>query len=233
MRLLLTRAEGDSLHLAERLRALGHTAVEAPLFEIEYSDNAPPALDGVQALLVTSANGVLGFARSRPERDIPVFAVGARTAAAAREAGFKTVRSADGDATKLAEKTALWADPERGALLHATAPSGENTLAALLAPAGFTVKTAIVYRSVPALRLPDAAKTALRANALDGVLLLSPGTASTFAALVQRAGLESACGRLAFFCISAATVAALGRLPRGRIAVAARPALEAVLELLP
>ena len=45
-------------------------------------------LDGVQAILATSANGVRALARRTPRRDLPLFAVGPQTAARGAEAGI-------------------------------------------------------------------------------------------------------------------------------------------------
>ena len=57
MHVILTRPRPDSERLAARLRAGGdHVHVE-PMLEI-VGTGAVPALDGMQAVLVTSANGV-------------------------------------------------------------------------------------------------------------------------------------------------------------------------------
>ena len=50
-----------------------------------------PFLDGVQAVLFTSANGVRAFAAATTRRGFRAFAVGDATAAAARAAGFADV----------------------------------------------------------------------------------------------------------------------------------------------
>src|SRR5690606_24915182 len=97
VRLLLTRPEEDARPLGERLRAAGHEVLIEPLLKIRYRDAPTLELDGVQALLLTSANGVRALARHSHRRDLPVLAVGDATACAARAAGFSDVRSADGD----------------------------------------------------------------------------------------------------------------------------------------
>src|SRR5262249_41652863 len=79
---------------AERVRALGHEAVAAPLLAVMSIEGVRVDLAGVAALAFTSANGVRAFSDATGERGLKVFAVGAATAQAARAAGFKTVLSA-------------------------------------------------------------------------------------------------------------------------------------------
>jgi uroporphyrinogen-III synthase len=119
MRLLITRPREAAEPLAAILEARGHHSVIAPVMEVRLRDGAPLVLDDIQAVLATSANGVRAFIHRSERRDLPLYAVGPQTAEAAREAGFRSVVSADGDGSALAEKAASELDPEKGALLHA------------------------------------------------------------------------------------------------------------------
>ncbi len=114
----ITRAQPGAEVTAERVRALGHEAVIAPLLQVHALPNAQVDLAGVAALAFTSANGVRAFADLSPERAIRVFAVGAATAQAARAAGFKLVLSADGNVEALAEGIGQRRGELRGAVLH-------------------------------------------------------------------------------------------------------------------
>src|SRR5204863_98418 len=82
---------------------LGHDAVVLPLLAVRVMPDISVDLHGVAALAFTSANGVRAFADASGERSLKVFAVGAATALAARQAGFKSVLSADGDVEALAD----------------------------------------------------------------------------------------------------------------------------------
>ena len=64
MRVLITRPEDDARPLAERLAARGIEALVEPLLIIVPVAGAELDLDGVQALLVTSANGARALARA-------------------------------------------------------------------------------------------------------------------------------------------------------------------------
>src|SRR4051794_41252334 len=76
------------------------------MLEIRTLDGPPLDLEGVQALLCTSANGVRATAARTTRRDLPVLAVGDATARAARDVGFAHVESAGGDVEGLARLAA-------------------------------------------------------------------------------------------------------------------------------
>src|SRR5438552_1958740 len=93
---LVTRPVEDTGPLAASLAARGVVAVSEPLLAIRRIAGAAPDLEGIQALLFTSANGARAFAATVARRDLPVFAVGEATAEAARLLGFANVASAGG-----------------------------------------------------------------------------------------------------------------------------------------
>lgn len=232
MRVLVTRPLDDALETAALLQARGHDAVVAPLLGVSYRDGRPLHLDGVQAILATSANGVRAFARHTSRRDYPLFAVGSQTAAAARAAGFSNVRNADGNAQDLAAAVRGWALPGAGVLLHAAGAQAEGRLADSLRAAGYTVRSEVLY-DVPAVpQLPDTARAALADGALDAVLLLSARSALVFADCVAKAGLGAECRRLIVVCISEAAAKPLSGLAFKEIRVAPRPNQASLLECL-
>ena len=230
MRILVTRPAEDGAEIARLLADMGHEAVLAPLLAVKIFDGPKLTLDGVQAILATSANGVRALAARTDARDVMVFAVGPQTAEAATRAVFVRVRSADGDAVALAEAVAGWADPNAGALLHAVGEEGSGWLADTLTAKGFSVQREILYRVEAAAQLPDAAIQALRENSVQAALFFSPRSAEIFADRVWQAGLSTA-GVLAV-CISAKTADALYGLSFSEIKVAAAPNQAALLACL-
>jgi uroporphyrinogen-III synthase len=228
MRVLVTRPSGDGEATAALLRARGHEVLLAPLMAIRFHDGAAIALDGVQAILATSANGVRALARRTTRRDVPLFAVGRQTAAEAHMQGFVAVLSADGDGADLAKATLGWAKPQNGALLHVAGSNTKGDLAAALAASGFEVRTTVLYDAVSADTLPDEAVSAIRDGALDAVLLFSPRGARVFAELA--AGLD--CSGVTAVCISEAAAKALDGLALRAVLVAERPDQDALLARL-
>src|SRR4051812_47819906 len=113
MRILVTRPLEDGREIGARLAEHGHQALLEPLLEPQFQDSPLPeeVLNGVHAVLATSANGIRALVRCTARRNLSIFAVGPQTADEARSAGFSEVRSADGDAKALAEATRRWAPP--------------------------------------------------------------------------------------------------------------------------
>lgn len=232
MRVLVTRPIDDAEETAALLRARGHVPLVAPLLSVRYHDGHALHLDGVQAILATSANGVRAFARRSSRRDFPVFAVGSQTAQAARDAGFSDVRNADGNADALAQAVRGWAKPEDGVLLHTAGAEAEGRLADQLRGAGFAVRVEVLY-DVPAVEdFPATVRAALETGEVDAVLLFSARSAQAFAAGIAKAGLAPACSRLIACCISEAAAKPLAGLAFKAIRIAPRPNQSALLDIL-
>ena len=232
MRLLVTRPEEDAANFAGLLRARGHDPVLAPLMEMRLRTGENLTLDGVQAVLATSANGVRALAQRTTQRDIPVFAVGMQTTETARNAGFGPVHNADGDAAALIDFVAARVSPASGTLFHAAGAETAGKLREELEARGFTVRSEILYEMVAPDILPATVVQALRTDTLDGVVLFSPRSAAIFKTLIEAAGLAAHCRRLNAFCISAATASALEGIDFRKIAVAAHPNQDGMLALL-
>ncbi|MEO7054552.1 MAG: uroporphyrinogen-III synthase [Rhizomicrobium sp.] len=230
MRILVTRPAEDGAEIARLLADMGHDALLAPLLTVELYDGPPLILDGVQAVLATSANGVRALAMRTDARNVPLFAVGPQTAEAAVRAGFIRVRNAEGDAVALAEAIPGWADPAAGALLHAAGENGSGWLADALAAKGFRVRREILYRVEAARHLPAAAIRALQENTVQAALFFSPKSAAIFADCAARDGLSTT-GLLAI-CISANTADALRALTFAETKIAAAPNQAALLACL-
>lgn len=230
MRILVTRPAEDGVEIARRLGDLGHDALLAPLLQIRFADGEALALDGVQALLATSANGVRALTRRTGRRDLPLFAVGPQTADAAAKAGFLRIRNADGDAVALAEAVSQWADPKAGALLHAAGADSGGWLAGALMGKGFTVRRENLYRVDTATTLPDEVLRALRQCQVQAALFFSPRSAQVFAACARRAELSLA--RVTAVCISANTARGLDGLSFADLRIAAAPNQAALLACL-
>jgi uroporphyrinogen-III synthase len=228
MKVLVTRPLEDAEETGRQLRARGHQALIAPLLVTHFADGPDVELEGVQAILATSANGVRALARRTPRRDVALFAVGPQTASEAHALGFQNVKNADGDAAALAQCTLRWAKPDRGALLHVVGAGNDGKLADSLA--GFTVHREILYAVTAVEKLPAEASLALQEGALDAALFFSPRSAAVFRDCVRAQNLSVQ--SLLAACISPAAAAALAPLAFRRISAAARPNLAALLELL-
>lgn len=181
-RIWITRARPGAEATAERVRALGHEAVVAPLLAVCALPDVKVDLGGVVALAFTSANGVRAFADASGERGLRVFAVGAATAQAAKAAGFGSVLSADGDVEALAEGIAARRGELRGAVLHPGAAEPAGDLAGSLEKHGVEARRLVLYETAP-VAVDDAEAEALGRS--DAVLLHSPRAAQVLAKLLK------------------------------------------------
>ncbi|HEX3364069.1 uroporphyrinogen-III synthase [Phenylobacterium sp.] len=181
-RIWITRAQPGADATAERVRALGHEAVIAPLLVVRPLPDVQIDLGGVAALAFTSANGVRTFADISAERSLRVFAVGAATAQAARAAGFKLVLSADGDVEALAEGIGQRRGELRGAVLNPSAAEPAGDLVGALERQGVAAHRVVLYETAP-LKLEDEAVAQL--VTCDAVLLHSPRATQVLAALLK------------------------------------------------
>jgi len=207
-KLLLLRPEPGLLASAERARAMGLEVVTCPLFRVDPVKWAVPDPTDYDALLLTSANAVrqagAGLAALKA---LPVHAVGAATATAARQAGFQVETVGSSSAAEL-----LAALPTTLRLLHL---AGEDRREAAHL---HQVDTRVVYRAaqIDAPGLPP----------LDGLVAAvhSPRAGARLAALTDHRG------GAAVAAISAAAAEACGD-GWERIAVAERPNDSSLLAL--
>ncbi len=219
-RVLITRPADLAERTAARARAFGHEVVLAPVMALSPRGGPAPALDDVQAILVTSRNAVAAV--TRLAADLPLYAVGDGTAAALHDAGLVVAGSGDGDGVSLARLLRTRLDPGAGALLHPTGEVWARGLADALAAAGFAYRPWVVYAAEATAGLPEDARSALAAGRIDAVTLHSPRSARLFAERLRGAGLEDATRHAAALCLSANVAAAARALRWREVRIAAR-----------
>jgi len=218
----IPRPQEDAQALAADLDTYGIRSLIAPVLTISIRETDVP-LDGIGALLFTSANGVRAFVQRNARRDLTVYAVGENTAAEARTAGFGEVHVAGGDVDRLADYIIWHRKPEDGVLLHVAASERAGDLAGLLEEGGFSVDRRVLYDAAPAEHLPDAVAEALDEGAIDAVVLFSPRTARIVCDLLTKAERQDAAPALSALCLSANVAAAAKPLDWREIVIAEAP----------
>lgn len=212
---LILRPQPGANETAERARARGLEPVIAPLFTIEALEWSPPSPDRFGAILLTSANAVRhGGPGLGPFLNLPCYAVGDSTAAAAGDAGFSDVRTGPSDGAAVA---GMMADDGIKTAFH---PGAAETMP--IAQPGVVIEHVPVYSSVAADRLSDVADSALRSGAV--AMLHSPRAAAAFS---EHVGDRRE--RIPIAAISDAAAAAAGTGWAG-VGVAMEPRDEALLD---
>jgi uroporphyrinogen-III synthase len=233
---LVTRPAEDAAPLVRALAERGIESLLAPMLEIrptaEGARHLNEMLASAQAVLFTSANGVRAFAAASARRELPAFAVGDASAAAARLAGFRSVASAGGDVADLAALVAARLSPPGGALVHAAGSSVAGDLAGALQPLGFTLHRAVLYDAVQAEALEPEVVAGLARGEIALALFFSPRTAAGFVRLAAAQGVGEACRAVAALALSAAVAAALEPLSWRHLRIAAAPSQRDLLAAL-
>jgi uroporphyrinogen-III synthase len=228
MRVLVTRPQSDAERTAKRLAAAGHDPLVAPLMSIVSTGRAPPQ-GGWDAVIVTSAHAVAALA-GLGGRSGPVFAVGDRTAAAVREAGFDDVRVGEGDAASLVALVSR-SLPRNSVLLHVAGRHRKPEPGASLRDAGYAISVWEAYEAQPIRRLPADVLSDLTAGRIDAALHYSRRSAALFVDLVGEAGLSPKLRPVTHVCLSADIAAPLASLD-ATVLVAAEPNETALLAAL-
>ncbi len=238
MRLLITRPKEDAAPLIEILKAQGHDPVLFPLLEISFDQEDAKRLSSfkikdVQALLVTSANGVRAFAQADKRRSFNVLAVGDASARAARDVGFKSVESADGDVETLAALIKKTCDPKKGTFLHIAGSKVAGDLAGLLEADGFAYERVVLYSAEKITDFSAELKNQIKTGRIDGVLLYSPRTAVSFVQLLEKSNLKNCAKSMVAYGLSAAVASKLTGVPFQEVKTAITPDQKALLACLP
>jgi uroporphyrinogen-III synthase len=211
--LVVLRPEPGATETVRKAGQRGLDAVAIPLFEVEPVTWDVPNLNAFDALLLTSANAVLyGGADLEALKSLPVYAVGAATAKAAREAGFEIAMTGDRGVDEL-----LSGINPGAKLIHI---SGEHRRVSSDPLQAITPITAYRSRERAAPNLTEAEGAV--------VLLHSPRAAAVFREMLASANLNRA--SVAIAAISPAAAEAAGG-DWESVDVAERPSDEALLAL--
>ena len=239
MAVLVTRPPPDDETTASSLRARGCEVLKAPMLRFEpvaFQDDADARYG---AVIVTSANALRGLephlAGSRLLK-LPLFAVGERTASAARAAGFENVIAADGDALALRDLVLERVKTKRlkkaSPLLYLAGADLARDLASELGERGFTVATQTTYRMSPVANLPREVCDAFSASRIEAVLHYSRRSARAFLEAARTGGVEISALSVPQCCISEGVAAVVRDAGASQVVVAASPHENALFEAL-
>ncbi|EHS50150.1 Uroporphyrinogen III synthase HEM4 [Rhizobium sp. PDO1-076] len=156
MRVLVTRPEPSAEKTAAQLRRRGHQPVLLSLMQAQRQlGTLRQALaEAPRALAVTSGEAVRVLASLgqdlSPLLALPVFAVGIRTAEAAKNLGFTNVLVGGGDGEALADRIlAEWDNGRDNSLLYLAGTPRTPGLETRLTEAGLKLAVAECYRMLP------------------------------------------------------------------------------------
>jgi uroporphyrinogen-III synthase len=230
MAILVTRPQPDDETTAAHLRARGFEVLRAPMLRFEpvaFHDDADARYG---AVIVTSANALRGMESHLKDSallKLPLFSVGEKTAAAARDAGFENVMSADGDAGALRDlvtaSVKAKALKKASTLLYLAGADLARDLAGELGERGFTVVTHTTYRMAPVASLPREVCDAFAGNRIEAVLHYSRRSARAFLEAARSAGVEITALAIPQCCLSDGVAAVIRDAGASQVMAAASP----------
>lgn len=240
MAILVTRPHPDGEATAEALRAQGFEVLLAPVLRFEpaaFHEDADAPYGGIIATSANALRAIEPQLQTSRLLELPLFAVGEHTAAAARGIGFKHVVSAKGgDAASLRELIAASvksrALKKSSLLLYLAGADLARDLAGELGERGFTVVTQITYRMIALSSLPHAVCDAFAANRIEAVLHYSRRSARAFLDSIRAAGVEISALSIPQCCISAGAASVVRDAGASQVMVAASPDENALFALL-
>jgi uroporphyrinogen-III synthase len=242
---LITRPRDQADALASKLTQAGLRCHVEPMLCV----TPRPVPDwsfmkGAQGLLFTSARAVRAADMALPPEirsaamALPVLAVGAATAAAARLAGFQDVAAGGGNVGALAgaAKARFEAGPifkeGGGAVVHLSGARMAGNLGGELQAAGIQARRVILYDTHPPAGLSPALVDKLRTDAINDAMFFSARTALVFVSLVDQAGLRRQLAGITVYCLSDAVARAASALSWRLLRVALQPTQAALVGLL-
>jgi uroporphyrinogen-III synthase len=230
MAVLVTRPHPDDEVTASGLRARGFEVLKAPMLRFEPLPLHDDGEADYGAVIVTSANALRGIAPQlsrSPLLELPLYAVGEHTAAAAREAGFENVISATGDAGALRDRVLASVKARElkkaSPLLYLAGADLARDLAGELGERGFTVVTQTTYRMAAVSGLPYEVSDAFAANRIEAVLHYSRRSARAFLEAARTSGVEISALSIPQCCISEGVASVVRDAGAAQVMVAASP----------
>lgn len=227
--LVLTRPQGDSVRFADQAHAAGWQGgvVIAPLLEIVLLPLDIAVLKEARTLVLTSQHAVTALSLATDARDWVVWAVGPRTAQAARASGFAVVHQSGGDAKALLDD--LIHSRPTPPIVHLRGRHAAADIAATLRAQGQDAAGVVVYEQV-ARPLSEQAQARLFQGGDVVLPVFSPRSGRLLADAI--AGLETGSTRLHLVAISAAAADAAMISPVASCHIAAQPDARSMCDAL-
>ena len=167
---------------------------------------------------------------------LPLFAVGEHTAAAARNAGFADVIAAGGDAAALRDKVVRSARDKvlkkNSTLLYLAGADLSRDLGGELGAEGFNVVMQTTYRMASVKVLPREVCDGFAAHGIDAVLHYSRRSARAFLDAARDEGVEISALAIPQCCLSETIAGVLREAGASQVLVATAPDENALFDTL-
>lgn len=224
MRIWVTRTAPGNQVTATRLKELGHEVVDVPVLDV-CGIETEPLRTLPDAIVFTSGNGVRHHPLSAELLDVPVFTVGDATGEIAARAGYRDVRSAQGDIVDL-QRLILKELPRPSRLVHFGGRDVAGQLTRFMRNFGYLVDRRIVY-AAEAVAVRCLLEVRSDLASIDGIVVHSPRAAERVARVLTGTWWK---GKV--WCISQACALKLTGVRGISLHFTARPSDAALIEMV-
>lgn len=233
-RVLVTRPEPGASATAGRLAAMGHAPLILTLNRIQALEAVFPDPGEVDVVAVTSANALRHSGRGFPPAFLakPCYAVGARSAEAARVTGFTRVVAGEGDGEALA-RLLTREQPAGTRILYVCGRVRRLEFERALRARGYRLMSVETYDSV--VETPDAATLAalMGGSPVPFAVVYSPESAACLARVATGEATARFFEKTCFLCLSRAIAERLEGIAPDLRRWSETPTEDALLGLLP
>ena len=221
--IITIRPEPDASRDVDWLRRYQVPAMAAPVIRVEQQSFDLPDTPPFQAIIFTSRHAVAAIdgineiasidnkmATLGALRSLPVYAVGRRTALAARQAGFDDVTTGPGNGDSLVPLMVANLNPNAGDILWPSASIISFDIASRLADFGYSVSQIPVYTMVATKPISDDLPARLAACSSAAVVAMSARSMDLFSQMLNTSQFAGYRKRIIVIASSKAIVAAAG-----------------------
>lgn len=233
MHVLLTRPYLQSVEMKRQLEEIGCRVSIEPVLEISPVQYSPEIYKNSKAFAVTSLHASSEVARQNGiDKSIPVYAVGSATAKPLREAGFKHVFEANGNAKSLLTFIREQHKPEDGMITYLSGWHITQDLARVLAMEGYKAQRVVSYKANPVKNTSPATKSMIRHNDIDMVILMSYRTGYNFSTLCNQAHIGRSLQKMTAAVLSEHVASSLNKVKWKKVCTAEEPSKKALIEMI-
>ena len=233
---LITRPLPEALQTAQHIALMGGVPLIDPLLFInpilDQQNLIYQHLDQADALIISSANALVGIKKNAAHLEKSLFIVGSNTAKKCVEFGFKNIKAIVFESAELPLAIMQNKTSKDKNFLHLTAHDAHNLFYNNLEKEGLSIRTSLVYEAKATDQLSEVTQKMIVNHLLSGVLFYSARTASIFKKLLKKYDLCCHINQTEAFCLSHAIAEQLNPNMWKNIIIAEKPEHEMMLLVL-
>lgn len=203
--ILITRPKDLAIITAKNLQKLGYQTIIEPIFTVKTIHNWSKNVinqETLQAVIISSANAINALQELKLANDLPILAIGKKTASKIKKIGYKKIFYANNSARSLLEIAQKKFSPFQGKIIYLSGKIITLDLAQELNLLGYEAQRIAVYETIPKKELSKKLINKLKNHLISKVLIYSKNTATIFYHLISKYDLLENFEQIELSCLS-------------------------------